>query len=285
MSSTTLLATDQQRSVLITLKTNHSPQPIGYSPYGYRPAACWLLSLLGFNGELADPLTGHYLLGNGYRAFNPVSLRFNSPDNLSPFGEGGLNSYAYCLGDPINLLDKTGHSALKIWRDITLTIIARSKISKLIAASDADGLRKIQSSISQLITDRKTKNFVQLHSDTNKSYLQRFHPQKLEALALEQFQKSSHRISAPVPPKYKNLPRIIESGQPKPTTAQLQENLNSLNKAAHRDASGSVTNYSVMRLRRDHRKAIFEHENLRRPKQLLLEIDAAIEKVNLIRSS
>lgn len=108
MSSTTLLATDQQRSVLNTLKANQPPQAIAYSPYGHRPAACWLLSLLGFNGELADPMTGHYLLGNGYRVFNSVLMRFNSPDSLSPFGAGLFNTYAYCLGDPVNLNDPTG---------------------------------------------------------------------------------------------------------------------------------------------------------------------------------
>ncbi|MFF1916268.1 RHS repeat-associated core domain-containing protein [Streptomyces sp. NPDC058239] len=68
-----------------------------------------LVSLLGFNGERPDPVTGHYLLGNGYRAFNPVLMRFPSPDSWSPFGEGGLNSYAYCLGDPVNRVDPTGH--------------------------------------------------------------------------------------------------------------------------------------------------------------------------------
>lgn len=67
--------------------------------------------LLGFNGQPRDPLTGHYLLGNGYRAFNPVLMRFNSPDNASPFGKGGLNAYAYCLGDPVNMHDPTGHIA------------------------------------------------------------------------------------------------------------------------------------------------------------------------------
>uniref|UniRef100_UPI00214B5855 RHS repeat-associated core domain-containing protein n=1 Tax=Pseudomonas sp. UMAB-08 TaxID=1365375 RepID=UPI00214B5855 len=61
------------------------------------------------NGEPPDPVTGHYLLGNGYRAFNPVLMRFNSPDSLSPFGEGGLNGYAYCGGDPVNYRDPTGH--------------------------------------------------------------------------------------------------------------------------------------------------------------------------------
>ena len=108
---TTLLITDQQRSVLHTLKTDHPLRPIIYSPYGHRGTANGLLSLLGFNGERPDPVTEHYLLGNGYRAFNPVLMRFNSPDSLSPFGKGGLNSYAYCLGDPINLYDPNGNFA------------------------------------------------------------------------------------------------------------------------------------------------------------------------------
>jgi RHS repeat-associated protein len=68
-----------------------------------------LMRVLGFNGEHPEPGTGHYLLGKGYRAFNPVLMRFHSPDSLSPFGAGGLNPYAYCLGDPINRRDPTGH--------------------------------------------------------------------------------------------------------------------------------------------------------------------------------
>lgn len=94
-----LLATDRQRSVLHTLDKTPADQPIAYSPYGHRRGESGLTSLLGFNGERPDPVTGHYLLGNGYRAFNPLLMRFNSPDSLSPFGRGGLNSYAYCLGD------------------------------------------------------------------------------------------------------------------------------------------------------------------------------------------
>jgi RHS repeat-associated protein len=114
----TLLATDLQRSVLHTCKSDRQPQPIVYSPYGHHPAESGLSSLLGFNGERPAPVTGHYLLGNGYRAFNPVLMRFNSPDSWSPFGKGGLNPYAYCLGDPINLGDTNGHHPLSFLKKI-----------------------------------------------------------------------------------------------------------------------------------------------------------------------
>ncbi|SDB47312.1 RHS repeat-associated core domain-containing protein [Pseudomonas sp. NFACC23-1] len=107
-----LLATDLRRSVLHTLDAQ-THQPLIYTPYGHLPAESGLTSLLGFNGERRDPVSGHYLLGNGYRAFNPVLMRFNSPDSLSPFGRGGLNAYVYCLGDPVNLEDRTGHMPLK----------------------------------------------------------------------------------------------------------------------------------------------------------------------------
>jgi RHS repeat-associated protein len=113
----TLLATDQQRSVLHAVASS-GQHPLAYAPYGHRPASNGLLSLLGFNGERPDPVTGHYLLGNGYRAFNPVLMRFNSPDNLSPFGEGGLISYTYCLGDPINQNDQTGHFSQSITKSL-----------------------------------------------------------------------------------------------------------------------------------------------------------------------
>ncbi|MDN4546485.1 RHS repeat-associated core domain-containing protein [Pseudomonas sp. C32] len=103
-----LLATDQQRSVLNVLDATH-PHPLAYSPYGHRHPGNGLLSLLGFNGERPDPVTGWYLLGNGYRAFNPVLMRFNSPDSWSPFGEGGFNGYGYCAGEPVNRVDPSGH--------------------------------------------------------------------------------------------------------------------------------------------------------------------------------
>ena len=104
-----LLGTDLQQSVLhaVGADKHHS---MAYNAYGHRPVENGLISLLGFNGERADPVTGHYLLGNGYRAFNPVLMRFNSPDSWSPFERGGVNSYGYVSGDPVNLIDTDGHA-------------------------------------------------------------------------------------------------------------------------------------------------------------------------------
>lgn len=81
----------------------------GYTPYGLKPIDQQGVKL-AFNGETADPLTGNYLLGNGYRAFSPTLMRFLAPDSWSPFGKGGLNTYAYCVGDPVNNVDPGGHA-------------------------------------------------------------------------------------------------------------------------------------------------------------------------------
>lgn len=105
-----VLITDHQRSVLQTSDTR-----LSYPPYGHRSLASRSLSLMGFNGERAESVTGHYLLGNGHRAFNPLLMRFNSPDSLSPFGKGGLNAYAYCEGDPVNRVDPTGKWNVHGW--------------------------------------------------------------------------------------------------------------------------------------------------------------------------
>lgn len=102
-----LLATDRQHSV------------INDSAHGFRAYTAYGLAadqggpMSAFCGEPKDALTGCYHLGNGYRQFNPVIMRFNSADSLSPFGKGGLNAYMYCAGDPVNRRDPSGAAPLR----------------------------------------------------------------------------------------------------------------------------------------------------------------------------
>ncbi|KAL6886046.1 hypothetical protein GGI43DRAFT_431856 [Trichoderma evansii] len=101
-----LWATDSHQSVLAWFDTQ-KPDSIKqqqYMPYGYGTSES-----LGFNGQWRDPITGWYHLGNGCRVYNPVLMRFHSPDQWSPFLSGEINPYAYCLNDPINHVDPTGH--------------------------------------------------------------------------------------------------------------------------------------------------------------------------------
>ncbi|MBV6752496.1 hypothetical protein KV580_19425 [Pseudomonas chlororaphis] len=93
--------------------TNKTASYFSYTAHGYRPLNNNDHSFLGFNGEPIDLATGLYHLGNGYRAYNPITLRFHLPDSQSPFGEGGINSYSYC-SDPINYSDPTGHAGYRI---------------------------------------------------------------------------------------------------------------------------------------------------------------------------
>ena len=61
-----------------------------------------------YTGAVREADTGWYLLGE--RPFSDTLRRFIAPDPASPLGEGGINRYAYCGGDPINRVDRSGHS-------------------------------------------------------------------------------------------------------------------------------------------------------------------------------
>lgn len=65
-----------------------------------------------FNGLGQDQLLAMQHLGNGYRMYNPTLMRFHAMDNLAPFHEGGVHSYAYVSNDPVNQIDPSGHMGI-----------------------------------------------------------------------------------------------------------------------------------------------------------------------------
>lgn len=100
-----LTGADSAGSVVVT-RDKSGNRETGYSAWGYRPAG---EGEAGYNGERTDPVSGISLPGNGYRGYDPALMRFDRPDDWSPFGAGGLNPYAYCAGDPVNHADPSGH--------------------------------------------------------------------------------------------------------------------------------------------------------------------------------
>ena len=106
---TTLMMTDHMGSVL-TECDEEATRSGNYTAYGERASDSELKSLVAFNGEAREQAYGWYLLGSGYRAYNPVLMRFHSPDSLAP-ELSGVNPYVYTLGDPVNWRDPSGHRA------------------------------------------------------------------------------------------------------------------------------------------------------------------------------
>jgi RHS repeat-associated protein len=105
-SRTALLATDGGDSV-VGVKSQAQAESVTYNAYGFHNPNDIPAQRPAFNGHL---LAGFlYLLGNGYRGYNPVLMRFQSPDSLTPFSVGGLNCYVYCEGDSVNFSDPSGH--------------------------------------------------------------------------------------------------------------------------------------------------------------------------------
>ncbi|MCE7764526.1 hypothetical protein GQL56_17925 [Pseudomonas putida] len=106
---TALLATDIQGSIIYAEDESNFEEHC-YSAYGFAPTLPSTRVTVGFNGKVFDSFLNAYLLGNGYRAYAPRHMRFSSADDSSPFGQGGVNAYCYCAGDPVNYHDPSGHA-------------------------------------------------------------------------------------------------------------------------------------------------------------------------------
>ncbi|MCY1415990.1 RHS repeat-associated core domain protein [compost metagenome] len=112
-----LLLTDNAGSI-VTEADREGTRHASYSAYGERPDANGMRCLLALNGEVREEALGWYLLGSGYRAYNPQLMRFHSPDSLAP-EEAGLNPYLYALGNPVRWRDPTGHKVSPLNGDQT----------------------------------------------------------------------------------------------------------------------------------------------------------------------
>ncbi|MBV4504473.1 RHS repeat-associated core domain-containing protein [Pseudomonas sp. BW13M1] len=107
---------------------------LAYTAYGHETATLGPTPFLRFNGQFRESVNGAYLLGNGYRGFNPVLMRFSSPDSYSPFGDGDVNAYAYCGGNPVFRSDPSGH----IWRGLVKIFGSRSNQAPARARSNME---------------------------------------------------------------------------------------------------------------------------------------------------
>lgn len=152
--STQLLATSPQRSVL-EVHTGRDIHSLLYAAYGSTTTENRVWPLLKFNGEHQDSLTGDYLLGNGHRVYNPILMRFNSPDYESPFSIGGPNSYAYCAGNPVSLTDPTGKAPVRLTDTVNLPRQEKKMINRRIARSRAESSNNYSEELQRQATNNR----------------------------------------------------------------------------------------------------------------------------------
>lgn len=164
-----LLVTNRAQSVMKFLSDR--AEMSGYDAFGYTGSV--IPPANAFNGEYLDRDTGCYMLGNGYRAYSPCLRRFLSPDSLSPFGQGGINVYAYCNGDPVNKTDPTGHfpgiaKLPKINSKINNELIKNSRIADAIFGNDLSSSALKKYGTSEVIIGRTDKTISEWTDMVNK---------------------------------------------------------------------------------------------------------------------
>ncbi len=112
-------------------------------------------------------------------------MRFNRPDSWSPFGKGGLNSYAYCFGDPVNFVDPTGHVLDGVLKGIRKLVrwVAKpvprndpalnsleginsdvfNEIAKFLGQKDMDNLALVSKRLNEVLCRSFKKQFTSIH--------------------------------------------------------------------------------------------------------------------------
>lgn len=110
-----LLIADRMGTPLVAYEEGHDPALIKCTPYGITDTPL----TTAWSGELFDEVSGTYHLGE--RQYSPTLMRFTTPDSWSPFGDGGINSYAYL--DPVNCPDPDGHVSTWGWMGIAAAVV------------------------------------------------------------------------------------------------------------------------------------------------------------------
>ncbi|ANN71417.1 RHS repeat-associated core domain-containing protein [Bordetella bronchialis] len=78
---------------------------------------------IAYAAQYRSPVSAAYPLGNGYRLYLPSLMRFNRPDDMSPFAAGGIHAYAYCVGDPVNRTDPRGRYPILTFASMVMTLV------------------------------------------------------------------------------------------------------------------------------------------------------------------
>ncbi|WP_263224530.1 RHS repeat-associated core domain-containing protein [Pseudomonas alabamensis] len=182
-----------------------------YTTYGYTPLCFDKSSLLSFNGEPLDLLTGLYILGAGYRPYSAALMRYTAPDILAPFGAGGLNTYSYNNGDPTNYTDPTGHfkASVRVLRRLKPKMQTRSQLlmnldspAHVITPSSMDAPPYFSSSPHAFSSPVSPPNYNPGHLPPYSRRLPKGHTRAV----VPTLTPSGARIEPPPPPKYERLP-------------------------------------------------------------------------------
>ena len=123
-SSLTYVLKDHLGSIqLLVNEDNTVEQELSYDPWGLRrDPATWNYLATAPGSNFNRGFTGHEhldifsLINMNGRMYDPVIGYFTSPDPVLQFADftQGLNRYAYCLNNPLSMIDPTGHNAWSI---------------------------------------------------------------------------------------------------------------------------------------------------------------------------